>query len=111
MPQEEHRSSVTVRVREGLAWHEINIAQTDWQVLQHSRFGASPDLIVSLRLRESLNRSDLDRLALLTAEALTLDRHSWPSSWEDFVSSVDQGTHFRVESREKGGMDPARQPS
>ena len=109
MPQEEHRSSVTVRVREGLAWHEINIAQTDWQVLQHSRFGASPDLIVSLRLRESLNRSDLDRLALLTAEALTLDRHSWPSSWEDFVSSVDQGTHFRVESREKGGMDPARQ--
>ena len=96
-PQESHESSVTVRVREGQRWHAVNIALSDWQTLQHSRFGASQDLVVSLRLREALGRSDLERLTLLTAEAATLDRHSWPTSWEGFVSSVEQGIHFRVE--------------
>ena len=38
-----------------------------------------------------------------------LDRHSRPTSWEDFVSSVEKGIHFRVEPCERGGMDPARQ--
>ena len=108
MPQNEH-SSVTVRVREGPTWHAINIAQTDWQALQYSRFGASLDLVVSLRLRESLRRTDLERLTVLTAEELTLDRNSWPTRWEDFVSSVDKGIHFRVEPSERGGMDPTRQ--
>ena len=74
----------------------MDIAESDWLVLQHSRFGASPDLVVSLRLREVLGRSDLDKLTLLTAEVVTLDRHSWPTSWEDFASSVETGIHFRV---------------
>ena len=65
-PQEIHESSVTVRVREGQRWHAVNIAQTDWQALQHSRFGASPDLVVSLRLRESPSRSDQEWLTLLS---------------------------------------------
>ena len=72
----------------------MDIAESDWLVLQHSRFGASPDLVVSLRLREVLGRSDLDKLTLLTAEVVTLDRHSWPTSWEDFASSVENGITF-----------------
>ena len=87
----------------------MDIAESDWLVLQHSRFGASPDLVVSLRLREVLGRSDLDKLTLLTAEVVTLDRHSWPTSWEDFASSVETGIHFRVEPCERGGRDPTRQ--
>ena len=87
----------------------MDIAEADWLILQHSRFGTSLDLVVSLRLRELLGRSVLDRLTPMTAEAFTLDRHSWPTSWEDFVSSVVAGIHFRVEPRERGGMDPARQ--
>ena len=105
----EQRNSVTVRVREGQRWHAVDIAETDWLVLQHSRFGASPDLVVSLRLREALGRSDLERLTPLDADVVPLDRHSWPTSWEDFVSSVENGIHFRVEPCERGGMDPARQ--
>jgi hypothetical protein len=45
----------------------------------------------------------------LDADVVPLDRHSWPTSWEDFVSSVENGIHFRVEPCERGGMDPARQ--
>ena len=40
---------------------------------------------------------------------VTLDRHSRPTCWEDFVSSVENGIHFRVEPCERGGRDPARQ--
>ena len=87
----------------------MDISHADWLALDNSRFGPLADLVVSLRMRESLGRSDLIRVDLMSAEALVLGRESWPVCWEEFVSSVDGGTFFRVGFSLRGGMDPAKQ--
>ena len=104
-------TSITACVQEGQTWHEIEVAEADWSAVDRLslRFGPSPDLVISLRLRESLGRSELVQVDLVSAEDLVLARDVWPATWEELVSSVRGGTFFRVGRCLRGGMDPDRQ--
>ena len=101
----ETQRGVSIRVREGRSCHEFEITELDWSAVDHARFGPSVDLVVSLRLREHLGRSDLVRVDLLTADHRDMDRGDWPATWEELVSSVEIGVSFRAGLRLRAGMD------
>ena len=103
----ETQRGVSIRVREGRSCHEFEITELDWSAVDHARFGPSVDLVVSLRLREHLGRSDLVRVDLLTADHRDMDRGDWPATWGELVSSVEIGVSFRAGLRLRAGMDPA----
>ena len=83
----------------------MELTEEDWTAVNHSRFGPSVDLVVSLLLRGHLSRSDLVRVDVLSGEALDMDRSDWPASWAELVSSVEAGVSFRVGLCLRSGMD------
>jgi hypothetical protein len=95
---------VTIGVREGRACHEFEITQMDWSAVDHARFGPSVDLVVSLRLREHLGRSDLVQVDLLTADFRDIDGGDWPDTLGGTLS-VEIGVSFRAGLRLRAGMD------
>jgi hypothetical protein len=77
----------------------------DWSAVDHARFGSSVDLVVSLRLREHLGRSDLVQVDLLTADYRDMDGGDWPATWGGLVLSIERGVSFRAGLRLRAGMD------
>ena len=97
-----------VRILSERQQHFVPVSRADWDGFDHSRHGASPDLIVALCLRQHLGCSELVRIELLSRDALVLARADWPASWDEFSAFVEEGGFFRVGARLRGGMDPAR---
>lgn len=101
--------SVQVLVRDQRDLILLEISRSDWDGFDHTRHGASPDLIVGLCLRKRLGSSELPRLDLMSADAFVLSRGVWPASWEELSYFAAAGGSFQIRSILRGGMDPARQ--
>ena len=100
--------SVQVLVRDQRDQILLEISRSDWDGFDHTRHGASPDLIVGLCLRKRIGSSELPRLDLMSADAFVLSRGVWPASWEELSYFAAAGGSFQIRSILRGGMDPAR---